>query len=520
MRILTLLLTLAVTVSLFAKMETYDRKSISVFNYSVSKSASENITLDEVKRGQKKLMSKLVDLGRFDFNPIPAGIDDMEVLFSKVKEYAQANIEERAARQWEIKNDYYGTNFVTGENVDKIINGAYIFFPKVSKFTVTYDEKKKEYICNLSVDMDIYGAKEGSSEKDWNPYKLTSVNASGTNYSLLTGGSTKRNDAVDIAFDGMYEFLIKEIKKVEEFKIKTQLTVSDPKNDKMTLGMGKKVGGIKTDDAYLVGFYQKSGDKQKFVETGYMRVRNVRENDSEAQLLIVTNPKNVKENELYTEYDQIIEYPKVGLNIILSGGINGFNGYANEEAEDGGDQETYSIAGTLSLTTEYGLGRTTGLSELYAVANIEYMLLEELDAENSFSSLEEKFTGLIYELGFRKKFYSRQNAFLFGLSGTYYTLTTDRGSDYEEPSEDLYPDWFTENCYSIGGKIEVGFERLLTKDVLLQVTAGYRIMSNLTNDFGNEVFEDDTSDNGKDFTDDKYYTPNGLVAKLAIGFNL
>jgi hypothetical protein len=60
----------------------------------------------------------------------------------------------------------------------------------------------------------------------------------------------------------------------------------------------------------------------------------------------------------------------------------------------------------------------------------------------------------------------------------------------------------------------------MSKDSFIQLTAGYRFMVNLINDFGNEVYDDSDSEFDQHFYDDKFYTPNGLTAKLAIGFNL
>ncbi|PID26928.1 MAG: hypothetical protein CR982_07720 [Candidatus Cloacimonadota bacterium] len=516
------LLFLIMTVSIFG-MEKYDRKSISVTKMSVSDKAAEVVTLEEVRKGQYELMERLRTLGRFDFNPIPSGINDPKRLFEIVKEYTETKIDERAERQWDIKNDFYGSNFISGENVDKIINGTYLFFPKLTLFTMVYDKDKNEYSCALEMKMKVYSAiNKGTPENpNWEPKLIKEIEALGSNYNPLTGGSKNRKDASSLAYLTMLELMVKELKTLDQFKIKAILTKADVNNDKLTFDMGMKVGGIKIDDSYLVGYRKKKGGKDIFVETGYMKVRKVNSDESEAQLLIVTNPKDKNESELYTEYDQVIEYPKMGLNAILSFGITGFRGWGEDYFINSLDKDDeYSYVSAFSLTGEYGLGRNLSISELYAVANIEYNLLQDIKIRNNFNEKDEfSFSAFTYELGLRKKFYKRRSAFVAGVLFSYFGLGVDFGS-LGEPDTDINPNALTEDCYSYGGKLELGYEYLISKDLFLQLMTGYRFMLNLTNSNGNEVGDSSGDQFSKKFYDDKFYTPNGFIAKLSIGYNI
>jgi len=327
--------------SLSAAMEEYDRKSISVFKLDVIQPGAAMATQQDVDMVYKMIFDKFTGMGRFDYNPIPAGVTDPAQLFAIVKEYTATKIEERAAKQWDIKNEYYGTNFVTGENVDKILNGAFIFFPTLETFVVTKKKDSDDFTCTLSVILEVYSAENKGTvdAPDWQPKLETTVRATGSNalgslFDIGLGGKKKdkRTEAVKSSTNAMLLFLEKEVRKIDAFTIKALVTKAEPKKDEISFNFGKNVG-VKMDDAYTVGFFQKDAKgNEKFVETGFMKVRKIKDQESVSQLLIVTNPKNEKEDELFNEYDQVYEYPLVGLNIMLGGGVSSFKYWGDSDS--------------------------------------------------------------------------------------------------------------------------------------------------------------------------------------------
>ena len=220
---------LAVAVfSLSAAMEEYDRKSISVFKLDVIQPGAAMATQQDVDLVYKMIFDKFTGMGRFDYNPIPAGVTDPAQLFAIVKEYTATKIEERAAKQWDIKNEYYGTNFVTGENVDKILNGAFIFFPTLETFVVTKKKDSDDFTCTLSVILEVYSAEnKGTPDApDWQPKLETTVRATGSNalgnlFDIGLGGKKKdkRTEAVKSSTNSMLLFLEKEVRKIDAFTI-------------------------------------------------------------------------------------------------------------------------------------------------------------------------------------------------------------------------------------------------------------------------------------------------------------
>jgi len=225
-----------------AAMEEYDRKSISIFRMDVAE-AAKMASQQDVDLIYQMVFEKFVGMGRFDYNPIPAGVNDPAALFDIVKEFTATKIEERAAKQWDIKNEYYGSNFITGENVDKILNGAYIFFPTLETFILTKKKDSDDFTATMSVKVDIYSATNtGTLDAPvWSPVLTATVNASGSNalgtlfdLGLKDKKKDKRVEAVKSAANGMLMFLEKEVRKVDVFKIKALVTKADVKKNEIS----------------------------------------------------------------------------------------------------------------------------------------------------------------------------------------------------------------------------------------------------------------------------------------------
>jgi len=500
-KLLIMLVLTVCTAGLFAQMAKYDRKSISITKMNVSADAKAFATQADVNQIYSELYKRLKGMERFDYNEIPAGITDVNELMKIVKEYTATKIEERAAKQWNIKNEYYGSNFVTGENVDKIMNGAFIMVPTLNSYIITEGkdkEGKQTFTAVMNVKLDVY---EGVKNGDAFEAKLSNtVSANGTNASLgidvssllnLPTGKAKdpRKEAVESATNTMLLFLDKEVRKLPMFTIKAFTTKVDPANDKIMFNMGKNVG-VKLDDGYSVGFYQ--GDK--FVETGFMKVRKIEQEGSQSQLLIVSNPKGEKESELFNEFDQVIEYPQVGLNIIVGGGMTKYNHYTEPQDFLEGNDEFASMVGSINLNAEYNIAKFVSISELYAQTGFTYLMVPNIEE----SGIELEINSMIYEAGLKKKFFKRQFGFTLGADFFYHTLSMK----LEEASLD-------EELYSIGGDVNAGINFMFSKSIFLDATAGFRFASQLTDKDGN-VSDDD----------DKRYNPNGFFFKAGIGFTL
>ena len=506
-------------ITLSAAMEEYDRKSISVFRMSVAPEAVVMATQQDVDLVYKMLFDKFVGMGRFDYNPIPAGVTDPQQLFSIVKEYAAANIEERAAKQWDIKNDYYGSNFVTGENVDKIINGAYIFFPTLETFLITKKKDSDNFTASMKVRMDIYSAANSGTPDApvWDAQLVATVSAVGSNalgalFDINLSGKKKdmRTEAVKSATNGMLMFMEKEVRKVDAFTIKALVTKAEPKKDKISFNFGKNVG-VNMDDAYTVGYFQKDDKgKEKFVETGFMKVRKINAQDSESQLLIVTNPKNEKEEDIFNEYDQVYEYPLVGLNIMVGGGVSSFKYWGDTDFDVESDLIEENISGLFSLSAEYDIAKFINIPELYLSVSAD-ILTAQL-GEFTYSGLKDEFetSTAVIEFGLTKKFFTRKLGWYIGGDIGYMAITSSCET-IPEMDGDLY---------SVGGKVKGGINYLLSKNLYFDAGAGFRFYGELLNEDGDEVFELIDNAYNTEWAGEGWLTPSGFFLKVGLGYTL
>jgi hypothetical protein len=516
MKKLSLIMLLLAIFSLNAAMEEYDRKSISIFKLDVLEGAA-LATQQDVDQIYKMVFEKFTGMGRFDYNPIPAGVTDPAQLFSIVKEYTATKIEERAAKQWDIKNEYYGSNFITGENVDKILNGAYIFFPTLETFVVTKKKDSDDFTASLSVILEVYSATNtGSVDAPvWEPQLVSTVRAVGSNalgalfdINLTGKNKDKRYEAVKSATNGMLMFLEKEVRKMDAFQIKALVTKAEPKNDKISFNFGKNVG-VNMDDAYRVGFFEKDkAGKEKFVETGFMKVRQIKDQESVSQLLIVTNPRREKEEELFNEFDQVYEYPLVGLNIFVNVGANSFKYWGDTDFDVESELVEENISGFIGINAEYDIAKFVKIPELYVNVSADIIAVQPgiisytdgwgFRVENEFET-----STAIMEFGITKKFFKRQLGWYVGGDIGYMAMT-------------FTPDDADEESYSaVGGKIKGGINYMINKNLLFDAGIGLRFYSELMNEDGDEVFE-----GSGDMEGEGWLTPSGFVFRVGIGYTL
>ena len=248
------------------------------------------------------------------------------------------------------------------------------------------------------------------------------------------------------------------------------------------------------DDAYRVGFFQKDAKgAEKFVETGFMKVRKVKDQESVSQLLIVTNPKNEKEEDLFNEYDQVYEYPLVGLNIMVGGGVCSFKYWGDQAIGETREDAEENISPFIGINLEYDVAKFINIPELYI--NVSADILTAQLGENEASPSEEKISTVIAEFGITKKFFTRKLGWYIGGDIGYMALTytDDTDTDFE--------------YYSVGGKVKGGINYLLSKNLYFDAGAGFRFHGELTDEDGNEG-------------EDGWLTPSGFVLRVGLGYTL
>ncbi|MCK5760460.1 MAG: hypothetical protein KAH33_04150, partial [Candidatus Delongbacteria bacterium] len=349
------------------------------------------------------------------------------------------------------------------------------------------------------------------------PELVKTITASGANLfgslfdlNLNPKKKNKRAEAIKGATNGMLLFLEKELKKVDAFKIKALVTKAEPKKDKIAFNFGKNVG-VNVDDAYTMGYFQKNKKgKQVFVETGYMKVRKVKAKESISQLLIVTNPKNEKEADLFNEYDQCYEYPLVGLNIFVHGGMNSFKFWGDTDFSVENDLVEENIAPFVGVNLEYGVAKYIKIPELYLNVSADIIMAELGTFTYPGGSDEFETSVAVIEFGITKKFFSRRFGWYIGGDVGYAAVTSTCDTTPELDGE----------FNSVGGKVKGGINYMLGKQLLFDLGVGFRFYGELLNEDGDEVFKIVDTSYGTDWAGQGWLTPSGFVVRAGLGFTL
>lgn len=502
------------------QIERYGRKSVSLFRLKIP----EDMTAGQGRIIFDTLQNQLRSMGRFDINPIPLkpGIR-LEKVFAIAKEYAESEQLDRARKQFELMDEHYKEERITGETLDRIIEGAYVIVPEVVKFSISRDVKKhtdkegKEYWkgkvkVSYGLKLEVWNAENlGSRENPiWEP-KLEDEAVISTigSESKTFSKKPKRRDALIRQVDEAVEnslFLLKlqmgkTLKSFEMFTIKAKVTDRNLSRDLVKFDFGEDVG-LHRDDPFKVVYYERTGEgERKKVDLAYMKVREVAERESRAQVLILYNPERIKESDLINPGDQVIEHPKIGLNISLRAGYAAYSLSAGMEDywmhySDSGDvvygdnyyfetdQDEISGAPALMLRAELGLAQFGAPSELYLVN--DYTFLMNLPM-----------MGAIGELGVKKRFYKRRLGgfvganvgamFVFGNIGEVprgQSGTTTMYQRRNDPSSAKIP--MGSNVYLTGWTMGVnltgGFEYLISPEMALSFEGGYRLYAPIEGD--------------------------------------
>lgn len=518
------ILVLAAVIPAQAQMERYFRKSVSLFTLHTPK----DMTRSQSKIVYNALLDQLQSMGRFDYNPLPLrpGLNLTQV-FGVVKEYAQDKQVERASKQFELMDEHYKEERITGETLDKLIAGAYVLVPSISDYRVSKDVEKKTnkeskdyWVAKLSVDytlkVEVWNASNigSDAEPNWEPFMESSFSISGhgseseTFYKKVEVKNVRDEMAEQALEKSLFLLnlqLSKSLRQLEMFKIKASVTSANVKNDVVKFDFGNDVG-LRVDDPFKVVYYEKKKDgSKKNVEVAYVKTRKIGKNETQAQILILKNPYKVKPSEIINPGDQIIEHPKMGLNVYFRLGQAPFSiepdsegvwMYYNDGVDDyyfESDQEAVSGVPSLAIGAEFDLGQYTGTPELYLFN--DYTLL-----------LNFPLLGGIGELGVRKKFYKRQLSAnigaavgVWGINGYLGDVPfgNNSGASYmyhekNNPFSDHIPAgssvWLKGWAPGIG--FSGGLSYLVSPEMSFNLDGGYRLYPNINENFWTVEIQD------------------------------
>lgn len=452
------------------ELETYERKSLFLFPAQFSADIDPALVTQERREKIDTEIYNMVvkEFTRVDFFDVQA-----EQSFTAFLENADAYIRNNArdiASQRMDADGKFKEAMVTLDDLLKTLENSYALVPYVDSIkeevkTKSFQEGDKEvdlpvsYKYVIYMHLDLYSTSTGAklrTIKVNNGSNLMGMLFSSVGDSLVNDDSRKTEDELEAlktrqfnaAVSGLLTVLKKDMRAIPEFQIKA--VASTVTAGSIGFDMGKDTG-IRMDQRYKAYTYDAEGNRHM---TAFAKIRKIDANYSEAQVLIGRSE----------EGDQIIEDPKLGLNIYAGLAFVPFKlAVMNDDHVFIEGQHAAFLAGA-----EYSLASSLNISELYLTANARIAAPSFEDPETSPGLTDEWSMNVsTIDVGLMKKFYLSRLAITAGLSGTYssYSWVLDEGA--EEYS-----------AHSIGMTVRGGAEILITPEFTAFGQLTYDVLGN------------------------------------------
>ncbi|MBF2055036.1 MAG: hypothetical protein IGS03_16430 [Candidatus Sericytochromatia bacterium] len=219
-----------------------------------------------------------------------------------------------------------------------------------------------------------------------------------------------RQSAIEELNEASYDSLMQNIKRLDAFLLKNQISVLQPERDwvRITLSPGETAAslGQELDQGFKVMEYRLENDREQAVEIGYVKVRELEPGQVGLQTILAR-----RELELG---DQLIEYPQLGYQIDILGGTAAIG-------LEGQEQDLFAPA--LGLRGAFSLAKALNISELYGLLSFGISLPLQRNAGNTASFAGQRVSAdamalpLSLEVGLLKRWYLRQWMLELGAQG-------------------------------------------------------------------------------------------------------
>ncbi|MCX5859788.1 MAG: hypothetical protein NT056_07840 [Proteobacteria bacterium] len=400
------------------KIGKYERKSISYFKtyYQVPMDQRHQEVTEKGIRGA-------VELGRFDYNAIPIEVENINDLAQLIAKYVDQVKLDRAKAQG--REDYrFKEKLVTGADLERIINSAYIYTPTVTKFKMERTSKTvHDSITGQNTTKNYWNATVGA---DVTFYHVTPQYVNGqidsvqlTVLKTISQESTQDKEIIPIlspedkakwgAFDsavnnpflGLARQIQVELRKITEFQLSAQVQSSGWNSVEFEFG---KQSDVELDAGYKV--YEEVAGKGK-TYIGYAKVRRV--GDEKGQPPVSSRAQKIISKEKIEAGTELKEYPQLLVDGYIRFGLLPID-QSNLNADAG--SMAFGPVGGLELD----LARFIAVSELWFSAE-GYIAM----ASDAY------FYGV--EGGLVKKFYLRRLALDLGVRGGWSRVTLSGGAN-------------------------------------------------------------------------------------------
>lgn len=381
-------------------LKIYEKKSFFIFPILYNNSINSSI----LSEGKKEFLAFQMfnmfvrDFKRIDFFNVKAD-DSIDTFIEDTHSYLLKNVKNITVRRMDIDGKFKEA-MVTDEELLKTTENSYALVPYIDSVEreVIQGKDSIDYSYNLYIHFDVYNTKTKEKIKTLqinNKRNLLGILSSFSGSLLIDNSDLEglpedvKKDEISFrnAISGLFTVMKKKLKEMPEFCIMTELSMVN--RSKFGFNIGEDTG-IKIDHRYKTFVSRSDGGEKK---TGFGKIRKVTGSYSEAQILI-GKPQ---------EGDQVMEEPKVGINVVGGFGTAPLHISMSSDIVSGSHK-------CLFLGVEYELGPTLRLSEWYTTFNLRFGSPSLMSVYSNYTDVSQ----ILINLGVVKKIYFRRLALNFG----------------------------------------------------------------------------------------------------------
>lgn len=453
-----LLVLFSLFVTIYAQEENkYLRKSISHLEVLFRLDRTSQVLSETEKTSVIRSIQSNLNLGRFDFNPVPESIvqslveegrsfsatevQDLSPLLDKIlaPSVRETVIDSSMGRSEDIQSQFQKETFIatkaksldiTGKQYDKILNSSYLYIPTVSDVSIQSKWFLEEQGYRAQMTIGIAWFKLVFDDQGESHYELiTHIQSKGIGEASGRGPSNYRARAFTKAVFKATKNLVFETQNHPDFKLKGQLLEDAMRSAEMDLGL---LEGLYQNQRFRFFELVESSDSTERRDVGWGFVGVV--NDSTSELGLVSG---------FAEQGQSVEeIPLSGIQIFAGYQTNDWSLQKPPFSEKA--PETYQ-QGSVFLGTSVDLSRSSFLNHsfltirgLLSSGTVNGVLADATAERYRFNS----FLMGNLEVGFAKNFHLWNRFYLGGEVGLGLYRSALYMDDLNNAFDDLTSEWF------------------------------------------------------------------------------
>jgi hypothetical protein len=313
---------------------------------------------------------------------------------------------------------------ITMDDVNKVMNSAYIFLPMVRNYKT---ELEADSIYTVSLDIGVVWFRISTTGDKARAIPVmrkfitsTGLSKLGKSYISTTGMLDYQHFAFSVALKNAASNMAVATQKISEFNLSGQVL------EKRWMSIGFNLGkneGIKLDDKYSIVEFNEDADG-KIVEkkNGWVFVTAIGDSNSKegykSKARVIAGAPYIGE--------VVREYPRLPLEIVVKGKLFAF---AADTTSTTGGRLTVTDAVGFQANTEYNIGRTFGINQLFV--DLGFGLgYGSASGEDGLSNKIESCIARTWEFSLVKKFYIGRCALivqpLFGMQDVMISTKKDQ----------------------------------------------------------------------------------------------